>query len=298
MKYAHLLFKDDEGVNLGDSVKKVLIDTNSPMFEKVREVRDLVREKYKDMFFYASDCKRIYTKKEIENARFFQMTPTRHFQPSGEECGTTYDETQACPVCGSGAKQMTPLQLRKSSIPHVDIAETIARGEEIVVSEHFKELMEKNHITGIRFAPVYGSGRVKKETGFYQIFPEHYLDFSRRTLFGLDPFDLTDDTPNMIFWRRYFSKYDWKRYFSDHDKEVNDCPNGDKIGLNILSEAYIKDHPMLDRLDFFASRQTIGVRRGLLRPFHLLFCSNRMMRLIKDNKLKGFYFEVAHIVEE
>ena len=31
---------------------------------------------------------------------------------------------------------------------------------------------------------------------------------------------------------------------------------------------------------------------------HLFFCSNRMMRLIKENNLKGFKFEVAHIVDE
>ena len=43
--------------------------------------------------------------------------------------------------------------------------------------------------------------------------------------------------------------------------------------------------------------KTIPMQRQT-RPTHLLFCSNRMMRLIKENKLKGFEFEVAHIVED
>lgn len=41
-KYAHLVFKEDEGVNLGDfqgySVKVVKIDTSSAVFEKVGQV--------------------------------------------------------------------------------------------------------------------------------------------------------------------------------------------------------------------------------------------------------------------
>ena len=70
------------------------------------------------------------------------------------------------------------------------------------------------------------------------------------------------------------------------------------MGLCLLSEAYIKSDPVLKDLDFFASRQTVGGRGGLIRQHHLFFCSNRMMKLIKENNLKGFKFEVAHIVDE
>lgn len=68
--------------------------------------------------------------------------------------------------------------------------------------------------------------------------------------------------------------------------------------MNILSEAYIKDSPILKDLDYFASTQTVGLKKNLFRPFHLLFCSNRMMQIIKENKLKGFKLEVAHVVDE
>ena len=80
--------------------------------------------------------------------------------------------------------------------------------------------------------------------------------------------------------------------------EIYKCPNGDNMGLRILSEVYIKTSPILDDLDFFASKQTVGGRGGVIRQHHLFFCSNRMMRLIKENNLKGFKFEVAHIVDE
>ena len=114
----------------------------------------------------------------------------------------------------------------------------------------------------------------------------------------MNSFDLSGVTPTWTetHWEKEGRKL--KEYKEYHPEKIHKCPNGDNLGLNILSEAYIKSSSILDGLDFFASRQTVGTREGVIRPRHLLFCSNRMMNLIKEYKLKGIQFEIAHIVEE
>ncbi len=121
------------------------------------------------------------------------------------------------------------------------------------------------------------------------------MDISPRTVFGINPFDLSEVDPPRTFtrWRK-----DGTMYKENFPGKIYKCPNGDNMGLNLLSEAYIKSSTILDGLDFFASRQTVGTRQGVIRPRHLLFCSNRMMRLIKENGLKGFQFEKAHVENE
>ena len=293
-EYAHLLFKEDEGVDIGDSIKKVRIDPTLPVFKKIGELQDAARKRH-DFFFTSYEYKRFYTKEELNNARWFQMYRTRHFEPTAEECGTVYDESCACPICGSGAKLLSPLKLRRSTIPKADMAETIARGEETVVSERFVKLIKENNLSGMDFAPVISPGERGQVLNYYQLRPLCYLDFSSKTIFGQDPFDLTGEFPGCTVVYRNQDGTTYKEVFP---KEIYKCPNGDNMGLSILSEAYIKSDSVLNNLDFFASRQTVGGRGGLIRQHHLFFCSSRMMKVIKANNLKGFKFEVAHIVDE
>ena len=293
-EHAHLLFREDEGVNLGDSVKIIKIETSNPRFKEIGELQKKALLQH-ELFYSSYDYKREYSKEELQNAKFFRIIQTRLFEPAGEECGTIYDESTACPICGAGAQQKSPLRLKKSSIPHADISATIASGKEDIASENFVKLVRENKLTGIDFSPVINFRKEEQITNYYQIRPIHYLDFSKETVFGQNPFDLSGESPSFT-WE--YLKPDGTKVRKTYPPEIYKCPNGDNMGLDILSEAYIKSDQRLIGLDFFASRQTVGGRSGLIRPYHLLFCSNRMMKLIKEYKLKGFKFEVAHIVDE
>ena len=294
MRYAHLLFRDDEGTNLGDSVKVVRIDKNDPRFNAIGELQKKAREN-NALFFTCFDYKRSYTETEINNAEWFLMFRTRHFEPTGEECGTIYDESSACPICGSGAKQLSPLKLKRSSIPKADMAESIAWGDETIVSERFVNMVKDNNLKGMDFEPVISSANRGQKLNYYQVRPQCYLDFSKKTVFGQTPFNLSGKVPGCTLEGVQPDGTLVKKVIPP---EIYKCPNGDNMGLRILSEVYIKTSPILDDLDFFASKQTVGGRGGVIRQHHLFFCSNRMMRLIKENNLKGFKFEVAHIVDE
>ena len=267
MEYAHLLFRDDEGTNLGDTVKVVRIEKNDPRFNVIGELQKKAREK-NDLFFSCFEYKRSYTETEINNAEWFQMFQTRHFEPSGEE---------------------------RSSIPKADMAVTIAWGDEKVVSERFVNLVRDNNLKGMDFEPVISSANRGQKLNYYQVRPQYYLDFSKKTVFGRTPFDLSGKVPGYTLEGVQPDGTLVKKVIPP---EIYKCPNGDNMGLCLLTEAYIKSDSVLNGLDFFASKQTIGGRRGVIRQDHLFFCSNRMMRLIKENNLKGFKFEVAHIVDE
>ena len=278
-KYAHLLFKEDEGVNLGDplfgppSVKVVKIETSSPIFEQVGQISKDIREKCNDLFFAGWKYIRRYTTEELAEARLFQMNIRKYFEPTGEECGTMYDEHDVCKLCGSGRKQISSLHLKKGKyLNKRDVVSTI--GDEIIVSRRFVDRMKENNIKGMSFGPVY-IGKELSEDCFQLMTEGEELEISEKTVFGINPYDLSERSGTEVF----------------------KCPQGDNMGLNILSEAYVKEDENLHTSDFFISRQTYGMKSGYLNPQHLLFCSPKLYHVIKDNGLKGFDFEVAHVVK-
>ena len=175
------------------------------------------------------------------------------------------------------------------------MAVTIAWGDETIVSERFVEMVKDNSLKGMNFEPVFSQGQRGQKLNYYQVRPRYYLDFSKKSVFGQDPFNLSGEFPGCTLEGVQPDGTLVKKVIPP---EIYKCPNGDNMGLSILSEAYVKSDSVLIDLDFFASRQTVGGRGGLIRQHHLFFCSNRMMKLIKENNLKGFKFEVAHIVDE
>ena len=67
-EYAHLLFKENEGSCLGETVRKIKIDPTLPMFKKIGELQKEARSKH-DFFFTCFEYKRLYTEEEINNAK-------------------------------------------------------------------------------------------------------------------------------------------------------------------------------------------------------------------------------------
>ena len=278
MEYAHLLFKKTDGKNLGDSVKLIKVNTKSDLYEQIKVVYAKLWRKKKTFFFSSWQTTRTYTAREMSEARLLNIVPRKAYYIFGEDYGTKYDESYACPTCGSGGRQISPLKLcKRQYTANQDISRTLCN--EIVVSNRFVDFVQKNGLRGLEFGPVYIGGKLSNDCSQLILPPNaaNCIDLSPQTKFGADPI-----------------LRDWD---AGSKSEVYICPNGDNIGLNPLSEAYVLESPVLDNYDFFYSRQTFGVRRGYLRPRPLMFCSNRMMRLIKENDIKGFYFEVAHVVD-
>lgn len=282
--FYHLLPKPNSA-KFNGSVYVIRVLKNDPVYQKIDELEKYVRKKYHRPFFGYYEITRIYTAKEVAASKLLRILPKRFFEPAGEECGTQYDESEACEICGCNRKQIGPLRLKKGSIPKKDIAETI--GREIIVSKRFKDAVRRWRLKGISLTPVeFNSG----SSDYYQLSATEELILTPNTVAGGDPFDTTI-TGNEA------TEYFVCGYRIKDEKEVFVCPKGHLIGLNLLSEGYVYDSPLIGEYDFFASQQRIGVKRGVLYPEPLYFCSPAFKRMVDEEHLTGFGFEVAHVEE-
>ncbi len=261
------------------------ISKDDPLFQQIGREEMELRNKRREALFSFWDVSRIYTKKELADAELFHFFIKTAFEPTGEECGTVYDETLACEICGANRRQGGPLKLKKGSIPKKDIARTIAG--EVVVSERFAEFVKQRGLRGILLEQVL----FEKETShYYQLAassPE--LELTEKTITGQNPFDLSNEDSKAT---EFTVSGGYKVKF---DKTVVKCPKGHLIGSRLISEPHVLDAPSISSYDFFVTRQKLGAKQGLLRPEPLYLCSHAFRRMILEEKLTGFDFEISHI---
>ncbi|WP_276374121.1 hypothetical protein [Chryseolinea sp. H1M3-3] len=267
-KYSNLLFQPDEGKKTG-IYRVIEVERDDPKFEQIRALNEKIKRDHNDFLFLYSNVKRVYTEIELRQAVLFHIELTSVFEPAGEECGTKYDEASACDICGANRRQIGPLILKKGTVPKKDIACTIAG--EIVVSKHFAESFIRHNLKGLSFDTVIFG---KQASDHYQLIitsPE--LSVTKSTIAGNNVFDLG----------------------SSSEMEIYRCPKGHTIGLNLVSEVFLANNSQIGKYDFFATKEKVGINRGLLRPQPLYLCSSAFKRMVEKEKITGLTFEVAHI---
>ena len=257
---------DSLGTKLGIA-RRVELSFADPLVAQIGEIDREFRSRG-DAFFTAWVVHRHYTTIELAEAEIFAVSIKKVFEPAGEECGTQYDDRLSCGLCGGGRRQITPLFLNGARIPsRVDICQTIAG--EVVASRRCVDVFRQRKIDGVTFEAVRlaNSGGTQSEEHYRLIPGTESVRLADATRVGDNPFD---------------------------HAQAGRCPNGDVVGLNLLSEVWIQ-RPTCSNNDVVATRELIGVRRGLLRPRPLLLISPRARLAIDDSKLKGFVLEVAHL---
>jgi len=296
--FASKLFADNEGEKLG-SVRKILISTTDPRFPEIGRLQESLRRTINRPFFYGWDIRRSYNKKELELASVFLLLINTLFEPAGEECGTQYDETSACPRCGSGANQVTDLFLDWRRIPKKkDFAITIAR--EVVVSRRVMDLFLHHGIKGAEFLPVRQKNDPNSESkDWFQLSVNSVgSEIVPPTIVGSGLFNFEEDVQHQTDEPKKIVVGDYVQLLHPLDGER--CPTGDLLGLNLISEVSLK-HDSYNGEDIFSSKQFVGTRRGLIRPQRLIFISQKLWRVLEEERLKGerikgVSFEVAHLV--
>lgn len=291
-EFASKLFAPNEGKRLGDTVRKIELATDDPRFEKMGELQRETKATADRSFFHGWILQRRYSRAELAAAACFQLRVTTTFEPAGEERGTKYDESAACPhvfapemrmevsghwttipatTCGVGAKQVSDLFLAWKRIPkNKDFSRTIAG--EIVVSARLVQLFCQYGITGAEFQAIRQSPASSAESKdwFQLTVKSAEAEILPPTRAGIDPFD-------------------------DDAKGKYRCPLGHVIGLNLLSEMSVKSATR-GHSDIVCTRQFCGARRGLLRPERIILVSPKVWRLLESEKLKGYELEIAHLV--
>lgn len=270
LDYANWLFKDSEGKKLGQTIKVIELTKHDPRYQQVPIVSQKIQEKHNKAFFYGWKIKRKYSKKEFNKASLLHLKISTTFESSGEECGTLFDNSNECSICGANREQKGSLVLKKGSIPNRDIAKTIAG--EVVVSEKFVTAFKKYKFKGCSFKLIKFNG---EHSDYYQIFINSpQLEISSDTVVGISPYDLSESC----------------------EGEIYKCPYGHTLGLNLISEPYIFNSKSIKEYDFFITKQNIGVKRGLLRPEPLYLCIPLVREMVEKEKLRGLEFEIAHII--
>lgn len=334
-EFAHRLFRDDEGKNLG-SVRLIQLPSDDPRLPLVGELQREIVGDCDRSFFFGWDIKYRYTKGEIHAAEVFHLFVTSAFEPVGENCGTIYDESAACPKCGAGAIQVSDLRLDLRKAPKSkDISRTIA-DIEIIVSQSLAERLVDSALTGFELQRVRHKARYEDDpvdldavpTGREVLRKAEAADVPR----GTGKFDIWLNRPEnrelmdkardeYAAMRRTRAKSrgkpvpNWYQLvitsepvdiasptrtgvnpFEHDDKAEFRCPRGDTIGLNMLSEVHVsRTDCECTKADVMQTRQYIGTRRGYLRPRPLLIVSPRFRELIIEANVKGATFEVAYL---
>src|SRR5882762_5942840 len=126
-EHAHLVFRHDEGQVMRSGItRKVLIKSDDPRIPRIVKLQEELGAQHTDLFGGAGFIRK-YSTSELNAAEIFNVSLSLLFEPAGEDCGTVYDEDSACPSCGAGATQVSPLYLKLSSIPKsLDCASSIA----------------------------------------------------------------------------------------------------------------------------------------------------------------------------
>lgn len=214
-----------------------------------------------------------YTKSELDSVKILRIIPTRTIMICGEECGTEYDYSGCCPECNSGRKLISHLNIHKSRLPKsADWIRTYA-GETIVTEKLVNCFVDYN-LAGMNYIQMNTIGY------FYPIIKEK-LEISSDTEINVHPLypELRDG------------------YISPDGTSLR-CKKCGAFCGDVLAEASVVNSNSIEKNDLFISRQVFGVSRGYLYYEPLYFCSQKFRRMVETEKLKGFKFEVAHIVEQ
>lgn len=280
-RFAKLLFRDDEGVRLGTSVRKIVLDTSDPRFQELPRL-DAYCHKNFDTYFFAGWQKIYrYTKQEVAEAKLFHLNITKMFEPAGEECGTTYSSHDACGKCHTGAQQTSPLRLRRIRLSDkVVIARSIA--DEWLIRRDMVRQLEKVKVSGLVTQPIDSSrsssrGAPAFEANWVQLRDKPELvDFHEDTRIGIDLINL-DPPP----------------YQPEHPDWVHRCAPH-LAGLNLVSPVTIK-RKSWGGADIVFSSAMVGTRRGLLRPARLILVSPRFAQVLRDVGGTGYRLDIAYL---
>lgn len=282
-KYYRLLTLKNNG-RFNGSCYIVTVEPDDPLFDQIRQLYKEIKEKNGEFLFGYSNVKRKYSKEEINNASFLHLLIKSTFEPAGEECGTEYDYTSECKICGSNRKQIGLLKLEKSSLPKADISMTIAG--EVVVSERFADVFLNLNLKGATFNKIELDKGATNSLQLIVSSPE--IDLTNKTIAGINIFNMAteESQPQELNISGYELRF---------DREVYKCPRGHTIGLNLLSMPHVLETSLASGYDLFVSRQNVGVKRGLLRPNPIYVCSAKFRKMTIDKNLKGFDFQIAVI---
>lgn len=278
---------------------------------------------------------RTYNENELSQAELFQLISVARFEPSGKECGTIYEDTLTCGICGAGRLQVGPLRARPSSLPKWPCAFASSFSDEIVVSLKAAQIIASARTSGLGLGPVLAPRaeertmshlestavgreliRYSHDLGLIPLTPAFYMWLSEPAQADLAS-RLRDAEQSRKGKRlgpstpqRWFQLIPQAPTVSLSSKSrvgihpmardeagVHVCPHGHNVGLNLVSEAYFCDDGSVENLDLFMTKDLVGwhFKDSILYPRPIVGCSRRMREALIGDGVTGVRFERAWI---
>jgi hypothetical protein len=148
-EYARSILDANEGKRINESLRLIRLDARDPRWTSFARLYST----HKGNGFYGWNIRRRYSVGETKNAKLHLFHIGAGVLPTGEECGTLYDDLEMCPFCGAGRAQVSPLRLRVTKTPRkAEIARSW--GGEIIVSARVVRLLVDSHMRGFGLGPV------------------------------------------------------------------------------------------------------------------------------------------------
>ncbi len=149
---------------------EITLDDKDP---RVQKVLGLLAEHGVEPWVYRRD---MYTEDELQAAPLLVLSSS---EADSALAWTTYDESKACPKCGTGVRQTSPLHIvfpeAVKRMEKLRVAFTI-ENDVLVQDVHVEQLLAAG-ITGALFWPVYADNKVGvlEELRHQQLFIEHVM---------------------------------------------------------------------------------------------------------------------------
>lgn len=222
-----------------------------------------------DRLIASWNVRRTYTSPELARAEAFRLLVTSTFEPSGEECGTEFDDSLSCDICGVGRLQTSVLRLEGSRIPRTDFSNTIAR--EVIVTSGTASKLEALGASGVDFGAIQSCGGASVQLDDWRQVrvTGPTVRVASRTKWGHTPFDA-----------------------EPAGSEI--CARGHVRGVNVLSEVFL-DRSTWTGADFAVTQEHEGIPMGLIRPWPIVIISRRAWLWLREIAATGWAAEIAHI---
>lgn len=255
------------------STRQVIVNANDPLVEEIKQ-KVLASERRGESLFCFVNHDYIYDKEELVNASLLHFRPTVLVRTYGECYGTEYDETDACPKCGAGRIQRSPLvidprYLRKKK--KKDFLVTIT-ADEWIVSGKLAELLRELAGDYCTLGTIYDLRGSEMNEWFQLKVRKVFGAAVPPTKFGLDYFHPEDPKGEYVCAQHHLS------------------------GLNVLSELYVRPKDQTGAFPpLSVSENRVGRKAGWIVPAPFLLITRALADALLENNIRGFGLDVAHV---
>jgi hypothetical protein len=120
--------------------------------ERIPKIIQLLAEHREEPWIYRRD---IHAEDDLQAARLLQLSGWwESSAPGGLKFGTTYDRSQACPTCGTGVRQTSPLVIGGDDLRTVDKHRVAgSHDNDLLVRDTDVEKLVAANVTGALFWP-------------------------------------------------------------------------------------------------------------------------------------------------